>query len=198
MMDGYQAYRYFMAIKLHFTTDKYDVFEKNGRVTGKRTTFDSRNDRGLFEKLANKFSKDKDLIQYFAANFAYGNNGVIYSTDSDDYYDVWIKRKQSMGRIFEIDMLTIQRHLENNKKQYDALYSIDDHAPELLSLYLGKKIALESMVILNDLENYLDKWEPLIMLWNDEFRLIRKVKKFVKYNPDVVKSIYNRYKEEMQ
>ena len=85
----------------------------------------------------------------------------------------------------------------SNKKPYDALYSIDDHAPELLSLYLGKKIALESMVILNDLENYLDKWEPLIMLWNDEFRLIRKVKKFVKYNPDVVKSIYNRYKEGM-
>lgn len=196
-MDGYQAYRYFMAVRLHFTTDKYDVFEKNGRVTGKRSTFENRNDRGLFEKLASKFSADKDLIQYFTANFAYGNTSVIYSTESDDYYDVWIKRKQSIGRIFEIDMLTIQRHLENNKKLYNDLYSIEEYSPELLSLYLGKKISLETMVILNDFENYLDKWEPLIMLWKDEFRLIRKVKKFVKYNSDVIQSIYKRFKEEM-
>lgn len=196
-MDGYQAYRYFMAIKLHFTTDKYDVFEKNGRVTGKRSTYENRNDRGLFEKLANKFSTDKDLIQYLVANFAYGNNGVIYSTDSDEYYDVWIKRKESMRRVFELDLVIIQRHLENNKKIYNDLYSIDDYSPMLLTLYLGKQITIETMVILNDLENYLDKWEPLIMLWKDEFRLIRKIKKFVKYNPDIVKSIYNRFKEEM-
>lgn len=196
-MDGYQAYRYFMAIRLHFTTDKYDVFEKNGRVTGKRATFEQRNDRGLFEKLSHKFSTERDLIQYLVANFAYGNNGVIYSTESDDYYDTWTKRKESMRRVFELDMITIQRHLENNKKIYNDLYSIDEYSPELLNLYLSKQITLETMVILNDLENYLDKWEPLIMLWKDEFRLIRKVKKFVKYNPDVVKSIYNRFKEEM-
>ena len=196
-MDGYQAYRYFMAIRLHFTTDKYDVFEKNGRVTGKRETFEKRNDRGLFEKLANKFTKDKDLIQYLVANFAYGNNGVIYSTDSDEYYDVWIKRKESMRRVFELDLITIQRHLENNKKIYNDLYSIDEYSPLLLNLYLGKQITLETMVILNDLENYLDTWEPLIMLWKDEFRLIRKVKRFVKYNSDVVQSIYSKFKEEM-
>lgn len=197
-MDGYQAYRYFMAIKLHFTTDKYDVFVSNGRVTGKRETFEKRNDRGLFEKLANKFDKDKDLIRYFVANFAYGNSGVIYSTDSDEYYDTWIKRKESIRRVFELDMITIQRYLENNKKIYNDLYSIDEYSPILLNLYLGKQITLETMVILNDLENYLDKWEPLIMVWKDEFRLIRKVKKFVKYNPDVVQSIYNRFKEEMK
>lgn len=196
-MDGYQAYRYFMALKLHFTTDKYDVFEKQGRVTGKRETFEQRNDRGLFERLSNKFTTERELIQYLAANFAYGNNGVIYSTESDDYYDTWTKRKESMRRVFELDMITIQRHLENNKKIYNDLYSIDEYAPELLNLYLSKQITLETMVILNDFENYLDKWEPLIMLWKDEFRLIRKVKKFVKYNPDVVKSIYNRFKEEM-
>lgn len=196
-MDGYQAYRYFMAIRLHFTTDKYDVFEKNGRVTGKRETFEKRNDRGLFEKLANKFTKDKDLIQYLVANFAYGNNGVIYSTDSDEYYDVWIKRKESMRRVFELDLITIQRHLENNKKIYNDLYSIDEYSPLLLNLYLGKQITLETMVILNDIENYLDTWEPLIMLWKDEFRLIRKVKKFVKYNSDIVQSIYSKFKEEM-
>ncbi len=196
-MDGYQAYRYFMAIRLHFTTDKYDVFEKSGRVTGKRETFEKRNDRGLFEKLANKFTKDKDLIQYLVANFAYGNNGVIYSTDSDEYYDTWIKRKESMRRVFELDLITIQRHLENNRKIYNDLYSIDEYSPLLLNLYLGKQITLETMVILNDIENYLYAWEPLIMLWKDEFRLIRKVKRFVKYNSDIVQSIYSKFKEEM-
>ena len=56
-MNGYQAYKYFMAVKLHFTTEKYDLFEKRGRVSGTQATFEKRNDRGLFEKLADDLSR---------------------------------------------------------------------------------------------------------------------------------------------
>jgi hypothetical protein len=63
-MNGYQAYKYFMAVKLHFTTEKYDLFEKRGRVSGTQATFEKRNDRGLFEKLADNFDTDQQLIQF--------------------------------------------------------------------------------------------------------------------------------------
>jgi len=59
-----------MAIRLHFNTEKYDVFEMNGRVSGSRIAFDRRNDRGLFEKLARKFDKDQELIKFLVENFA--------------------------------------------------------------------------------------------------------------------------------
>ena len=72
-----------MAIKLHFTTDRYDVFEANGKVSGSKETFEKRNDRFLFEKIGRKFNEPRQLIEYFVANFAYGNTGVIYSSESD-------------------------------------------------------------------------------------------------------------------
>jgi hypothetical protein len=48
-MDGFKAYRYYLAIKLHFTTDKFNVFENRGNVKGTREAFNARNDRYIFE-----------------------------------------------------------------------------------------------------------------------------------------------------
>ena len=44
-MDGFKAYRYYLAIKLHFTTDKFNVFENRGNVRGTREAFNVRNDK---------------------------------------------------------------------------------------------------------------------------------------------------------
>lgn len=194
-MDGFKAYKYFMAIKLHFTSEKYDVFEMNGRVSGSRATFEKRNDRGLFEKLANKFKSDKDLIQFLVANFAYGHRNVVYSSESDHYYQLWIKRKESMTRIFSLDLQKIEAHLEKEKIPAEELYSVENGMPQLLNLYLGGFITLETMVILQDFDDYLSKWEPLIMLWHDHFLVIKKSKGFVKYDKSKALSIYENFKE---
>lgn len=196
-MDGFKAYKYFMAIKLHFSSEKYDVFENGGRVNGSRIAFEKRNDRFLFEKLANKFSSEQDYIQFLVANIAYGNKNVVYSAESDDYYQRWIKRKESRTRIFTLDLATIETHLESHKQSIDDLYDIESGAPELLKLYVGGHVTLETMVILQDLEDYLSKWEPLIMLWHDHFLTIRKVKRFVKYDKNKIQSNYQQFKENL-
>lgn len=185
-----------MAIKLHLTTDRYDVFESNGRVAGSRATFEKRNDRFLFEKIGRKFHTPRELIEYFVANIAYGNTSVIYSQESDDYYQQWISRKESRTALFKKQMSQIYNHLERTDKTYEDLFSIEEHVPELLNLYVGGHIHLETVVILDDFENFLPKWEPLCMVWGDQLRIINKIKKFVKYDKDKVQLIYNSYKEE--
>jgi hypothetical protein len=77
MIGAFETYKYFMAIKLHLTTDRYDVFETNGRVSGSRETFDKRNDRFLFEKLGNKFNTPRELIEYFVSNIGYFNSKLL-------------------------------------------------------------------------------------------------------------------------
>lgn len=194
-MDGFKAYKYFMAIKLHFTSEKYDVFETNGRVSGSREAFERRNDRGLFERLAKKFPNDHQLIQFLVANIAYGHKNVVYSEDSDEYYQLWCKRKESMSRVFEVDLTTISNELEASGKTLEDMYAIDDGAPLLLQLHLGGHVTLETMSILQDFDDYLSKWEPLIMLWHDQFLVIRKVKRFVKYDKTRVQYLYSNFKE---
>ncbi len=196
MIDAFQTYKYFMAIKLHLTTDRYDVFESNGRVSGTQNTFEKRNDRFLFQKLGQNFDKPRELIEYFVANIGYGNKNVIYSSESDEHYDIWIKRKEARTYIFKQQLEYIRTYLETDNKKYEDLFSINDNIPELLKLYVGGYIHLETMVIIDDVENFLPKWEPLVMLWGDQLRILNKIKKFVKYDKDKLQSIYLNFKEE--
>lgn len=186
-----------MAVKLHFTTEKYDVFEMNGRVNGSRATFDRRNDRQIFERLANKFKTDHEYIQFLVANFAYGHRNAVYSNESDEHYRLWMKRKESLTRQFQTDLGKIINHLEMNRIPPEQIYSVDTGMPELLNLYLGGYVTIETMVILQDFDDYLSKWEPLIMLWNDSFLTIRKCTGFIKYDKIKLNSIYTNFKEQL-
>jgi hypothetical protein len=197
MIGAFETYKYFMAIKLHLTTDRYDVFSSNGRVSGSRETFNKRNDRFLFEKLGTKFNTPRDLIEYFVANIGYGNKNVIYSSESDENYDTWIKRKESRSYIFQRQLDYIREYLEDNGKDYEDLFSIDNYVPELLKMYVGGHVHLETVVILNDFEEFLPKWEPLVLVWGDQLRILNKIKKFVKYDKTKLESIYNNFQEDI-
>ena len=197
MIDAFQTYKYFMSIKLHFTTDNYDVFESNGRISGSIATFNKRNDKFLFEKIGRKFDKPRELIEYLVSNFAYGNTNVIYSSESDEYFHTWNKRKESRTHLFKQQLADISNHLEQNKMKYEDLFCIDNNVPELLKLHVGGFVHLETIVILNDFESFLSGWEPLVMLWGNQIRTMNKIKKFVKYDKSKIESIYNMFKEQL-
>jgi hypothetical protein len=125
-MDGYKAYRYYLAIKLHFTTDKFNVFENRGNVRGTREAFNARNDRYIFEKLANKYSDDKEIIQFFVSNFAYGNDTAIYAgREAEDNFLLWNKRKQSITKVFVDDLAILLTYIEVNKLNNQSLFNFN-------------------------------------------------------------------------
>jgi len=197
MIDGFQAYKYFMAIKLHLTTDRYDVFESNGKVSGTRATFEKRNDRFLFEKLGRNFNTPRELIEYLVANIGYGNKNVIYSSESDEHYDIWLNRKEARTYIFKQQLEYIRTYLETDTdKKFKDLFSIEDNVPELLKMYVGGYIHLETMIIIDDIEEFLPKWEPLLLVWGDQLRILNKIKKFVKYDKNKLQLIYHAFKKE--
>lgn len=196
-MDGFKAYKYYIAVKLHFTTDKFDVFV-NPNVKGSRDVFESRNDRRIFENLARRFPKDFDLIQFFVANFAYGHDASVYSLgESDRNLTLWQKRKQAITQVFKADCDSIILHLEKSKLTEQNLYG--DRIPELLKLFLGGHISIETMCILENLYGYLTSWKQNTnLLWEEECRRIEKCRKFVKYDPTKIEPIYSYFLEELK
>lgn len=197
-MDGFKVYRYYMALKLHFTSDKYNVFN-NSNVRGTRDAFNSRNDRYIFEKLARRFETDYDLIQYFASNMAYGNLSVVYSNlDAEANYVLWLKRKESITKHFSDDISKLMLHLEKEKKDLSSLLTYShDQFPDLFKLFLGDHISVETMVILDDHFNYLQQWKQFAnLLWEDECRRIEKTKGFVKYDKAKILTLIQNFKEE--
>jgi len=201
-MDGFKAYRYYLAIKLHFTTDKFNVFENRGNVRGTREAFNARNDRYIFEKLSNKFSEDKELIQFFVANFAYGKDTAIYEgKEADDNFLEWRKRKESISKVFVDDLTRLLHTLEVNKLKTSALFEFTENEyPIILKLFLGGKISIESIRIMDDLIEIIDKWQnhPTVKyIWDDEIRRIKKLNGFVKYDKDKLSKIFDSFKEEI-
>ena len=68
MNDGFNVFKIWLGLKLHFTTETYDWFKYDGRVNCKLETFTKRNDRYFFYKLGTKYN-EKEIINYFVANF---------------------------------------------------------------------------------------------------------------------------------
>lgn len=194
-MDGYRAYKYYAAIKLHFTSPKYDVFKMKGRVRCSPEKFQSRNDHYLFEKLGGRFSADKDYVQYIAANFMYRNPNVIYGAqEAEQNYKEYIRRKQSITKVFQDDLHTIIK--SGAKYEFTG-----PKIPKVIQLWLSDKITLETMVILNDFDGIVDKLrqnQQISLLYDAELLRIEKAKGFVKYNSSRVMSAYQEFLEDIK
>lgn len=197
MISDYEAYKLYVAVKLHFTTS-YDVFKYNGRVNCPAAAFNKRNDRKLFARLAERFNKPKDIIEYYVANFAYGNKNMIYSMDeAEGNHETWLKRKESINYEFSKQMNFLLRYLEDNGKTYQQLFDIETGVPELLTLYMRGDIYLETLVIIDEYENFLPTWEPLVLIWGDQLQILNKVKRFVRFDKDKLKYTYLKHKVEL-
>ena len=200
-MDGFKAYKYYMAIKLHFTSEKYNVFATRGNVKGTRDAFNARNDRYIFEKLAQKYD-DREIIQFFVSNFAYGNDTAIYgNSEAEELYSEWQRRKQSITKIFIDDLTNIMNMCDVHRFTTDGiLKSKNGELPVLTSMFLSGKITIETMRMIDDIEPFLHSWEndPMLkIVMGDKLLRAEKLKGFVKYDKDKITKIFNHFKEEL-
>jgi hypothetical protein len=201
-MDGFKAYRYYLAIKLHFTSEKFNVFENRGNVKGSREAFNARNDRYIFEKLARKFNNDRDIIQFFVANFAYGNETAIYAgQEADDNLTEWNKRKQSITKNFIDDLASLLTYVEINKLPTSSIFDFNfNEYPAALKLFIGGKISIETLVIVNELDHIVEHWldnSSVQHIWGNELLRIKKLTGFVKYDKEKLRKIFTHFVEEL-
>jgi hypothetical protein len=196
-MDGYKAYRFYLAIKLHFSSDKFNVFENHGHVKYPKQKFELRNDKYIFEKLARKFATDREYIRFLAANFMYGNSDVVYSgSEANDNYLQYIKRKESITKIFKDDVFTIINVIETEKINCTL-----NQLPFIISLYLSNRITLETLRIIDDrlqiIYNLKMQNQVLYSMFEDALRVVDKSRGFVKYDSMKTDPIIDNLVEEL-
>jgi len=202
-VDGFKAYKYYIAVKLHYTKDSFDVFKNRGNLKGTREAFNARNDRMMFDKLARKYPVDKDLIQYYVANFAYGNDAAVYSfDDAESNLLEWNRRKQSITKIFQDDCNKIILDACKNKIKSGAVLNLTNKGYcSILKLFLGNQITLETIRIIDDMLPVLHSWkqnESMLLLWENEIRRIEKSKGFVTYDRDKIVKVFNNFMDDLK
>ena len=191
---GFASFAMFNAIKLHFTTDSYDYIKYHGKTNVTKNNFSTRKDKYSFYKLSRRFSLD-ELKNFYVANFlAQDVNwvGDIMGPEGEENYKKWQKVTQSLSYVFknDIEYLTeIDGVFKANGGEY----------PKFLVEVMRGKVSLETLVIMDDLSNFIPKWNKTItddIVWPSIRRKCIKYKPFIQYNKknfeNIIKSIINK------
>ena len=110
-MDGYEVYKTYLAIKLHFTRDDYNFDQYNGRTRASFDSFNKRNDRFFFHRVGKKYKND--IIDFLVSGFVDNNTtwvGDLNSSTAEQKYLQHIKRRDGFSYYFKLDI----QHLVKN------------------------------------------------------------------------------------
>ena len=155
-MEAFDVYRSYLALRLHFTTDKYDVIKQRGRVRATKQSFFKRNDLLSIRKIADTFS-EKEVVDFLVANFVSGDRwGGVFNSEAKSNYNDWKRRIESMTYTFTNDIDKLVFEIEKRQINFNDIFVNGNNHPILLKMYLRRDISMETMVILNDINNYVD------------------------------------------
>lgn len=186
-MDGFDAYKQYLALKSHFTTKTYDYFKYGGAVKAKRDSYESRRDKYFFQKLA----KRKDILDFLVAMFVYGKRDVwigdlVSNEEAEQLYRKWQKVKESMTYVFMNDLEKF------NEDLVSSFVVNDGHHPHALKLLLQGEIHIETFIIMNDIMRFTSSWNRDIretFVWPEVRLKCKKYHPFLQYDKEKLKNI---------
>ena len=147
-MRAVDVYLMYCALKAHFKGD-YDYHRFSGQTKVSRDSFWKRKDRFFFVKVSRK-KDDGEVLNYFVSNFIKDRAGYIANFNEQNYEE-WLQKRKMFYQIFS-------QELQPFVKNFNPLFeSKDGQHPLLLKEYLGKRISLETMIVLDDLVEFSKK-----------------------------------------
>lgn len=181
---GFEAYKIYMGLKLHFTSS-YDYVKYNGKVNSATVkAFEINKGKFFFYKLSRKYNKD-EIFGFYVSNFLENPKlwiGNLLSEDCDSIYKIWLKTQQSLSYIFDQDLNTIFDMVD---KPDQLLKVVDGDYPLLYNLYKQDTVKLETLIILNDIMNFIPMWSKKVnddIIFPDFVRVCDKYKPFINYD----------------
>lgn len=193
-MDEFSVYKMYIALKLHFTTDNYDVIAQKGKVRASRQAFAKRKDLYSIKKVSKTYS-DEEVANFLIANFTSGDRwGGLFDSEASERYQEWKKRTESLTYIFtnDLDILMLELEKENMSIE-DAFKITKSQHPYIIKAFLRKTITLETLVILEKIFPFTGYFDSNIgddVMWPDISRLIRKYKPFLRFDKEKYNGIF--------
>jgi len=175
-MEPVDVYLMYCAIKAHFGDSDYDFHKFSGKSKVSRDSFYKRGDRSFFVRLSKKYKKRDDIKNFLVANFVRASKKGWIGEFSQDIYEEWKKYMQSLSYSFEQEL---SPHVDDFEKMFEVP---EGSHPILLKEYFGKRVSLETLIILNELVQYQKDWDKKMsedLFWPDIKKLMNDYRKFL-------------------
>ena len=173
-MEPIDVFLMYCAMKAHFSRKDYDFLTYRGKSRVPRDSFFKRKDRVFFVKLSKKYSEE-DLKNYFVANFIIEKQGYI-ANFNDENYEQWKEKRNNFYDIFTEEIRPFV-------KDFNPIFKVkNSEHPFLLKEYLGKRVSLETLVILDELIGFSKNWDRNLAedyMWYDINKLMKNYKRFL-------------------
>tara|TARA_B110000977_G_scaffold63007_1_gene85660 strand:+ start:2437 stop:3051 length:615 start_codon:yes stop_codon:yes gene_type:complete len=196
MIQPYDAYSYYMAIKLHFERDSYDALKYNFKSSATQKSFMVRKDKYHFAKISKKFVDSKELVAYYVSNFVRGSKWVGDMLEhGDENYSAWKRYSESMTYRFTSDIDVLVDYIEGKGLKFDDLFLTTEDGgshPPIIRLLLQEDVSLETVVLLDKMLGFTKRFDKTIsetLVWPDLSMRIRKYKPFVNADLTALKKI---------
>jgi len=195
MYGGFDVFKVYLGVKLHFTTDTYDYIKYEGKVNCKLDTFTKRNDRYFFHKLSKQYGQT-DILDFFVANFASDSKGWIGNLLQKDGRDVYLdfkKRKEAFAYHFRNDCVRINDDfISNNLSFDDGFLCTNGQHPRLLRLLIQKRASQQTIIVLDNFLSFSKNWSKEItekVVWPKISHTLTRLKPFIRFNETECKMI---------
>jgi len=190
-MTPFEAYREYVAIKLHFNSKTYNYHNRSGHTRVNYNSFEKRTDQGFFKKLASKgLVEAKEIL---VSMFVYDPKSWIGDiVNLDKIESIHTSRKkvlQSLKYNFKNELDKINN---SSGSIESALKSDNGQLPVLIKNYLHGEISIETVIILIDITRtmaYLDRKLVDNILWPDVKLRLVKYRPWFEYDRQVFKEI---------
>lgn len=181
MMDPFDVYKLYNALKLHFENDSYDAVKYNFKTTVNPNSFFKRRDKYFFAKIG---KNQKDIQNFFVFNFIEDMKyvGDMMDIEGQNNYTKHKRIHESLSREFEKDINTLDTDFDNL-----LVVNNINTPPLIIERWMEEDISLETVVILNSLTGFVNKEGHKItetLFWPDVSRKITKYSPFVNFEKD--------------
>jgi len=177
-MEAIDVYIMYCAMKAHFSRKDYDFFKYGGKTKVSRDSFWKRKDRFFFVKLSKKYKTEIEIRNYLVSNFIKDKSGYI-ANFSEENYKSWLLRRSGFFDQFVIEMKPFI-------KEFEPLFEVKNSShPKLLKEFLGSRVSLETMLVLDELVSFSKKWDQQLeddIVWVDLKKLMKNYKGFLTIN----------------
>jgi hypothetical protein len=177
-MEAIDVYIMYCAMKAHFSRKDYDFFKYGGKTKVSRDSFWKRKDRFFFVKLSKKYKTEIEIRNYLVSNFIKDKSGYI-ANFSEENYNSWLLRRSGFFDQFIIEMKPFI-------KEFEPLFEVKNSShPKLLKEFLGSRVSLETMLVLDELVSFSKKWDQQLeddIVWVDLKKLMKNYKGFLTIN----------------
>lgn len=184
-MSGFDAAKYYNAIKLHFNSESYDAIKYNYKV---RLKFVPENQLYWFQKLYTNHKED--LINFYVSNFLENKKISVFELCTDNaesVYNKWKMRNDSLAYTFKTEMGDLL-----NEYSLNELLLVKKTHPILMTKVMQEKVSLETLLIADSVLQFINRWKRDIkeeIVWNHFLFLCEKYRPFMSIDLPKMKAI---------